>query len=108
MFENPAVAIGIGMFVGLLLTETLGVTAGGIIVPGYIALNLHNPLAVIVTFSISLLVLGIIKFLSSKMLIYGKRRLVLTILLGFWIGFWIGFVQTRKMEPETRKMELPA
>ena len=40
-------------------------------------------------FSISLLVLGIINLLSSKILIYGKRRLVLTILLGFWIGFLI-------------------
>tara|TARA_B100000029_G_scaffold418500_1_gene423578 strand:+ start:168 stop:656 length:489 start_codon:yes stop_codon:yes gene_type:complete len=89
MFDNPAIAIGIGMFISLLLTETLGVTAGGVIVPGYIALNLHNPLAVVMTFLISLLVLGIIKFLSSQILIYGKRRLVLTILLGFWIGFLI-------------------
>ena len=49
-------AIGIGMCLSLFLTETLGVTAGGVIVPGYIALFLHEPIQIIVTFSISLLV----------------------------------------------------
>jgi hypothetical protein len=31
------------MVLSLFLTETLGVTAGGIIVPGYIAMNLESP-----------------------------------------------------------------
>ena len=35
--------IGLGMILSLFLAETLGVTAGGIIVPGYIALNLDDP-----------------------------------------------------------------
>ena len=46
-------AIGVGMCLSLLLTETLGVTAGGVIVPGYIALFLHEPIQIVVTFSIS-------------------------------------------------------
>ena len=37
------IAIGIGIVISLVLTETLGVTAGGVIVPGYIALYLHEP-----------------------------------------------------------------
>ena len=35
-------AIGLGMVISLFLTETLGVMAGGIIVPGYIALHLQS------------------------------------------------------------------
>ena len=41
MIDNPAIAIGLGMIISLILTESVGVTAGGLIVPGYIALNLH-------------------------------------------------------------------
>ena len=80
-------AIGIGMCLSLFLTETLGVTAGGVIVPGYIALFLHEPIQIIVTFSISLLVLFILRILSNFMFIYGKRRLVLSLLLGFFFGY---------------------
>mgnify|MGYP001231440033 CR=1 FL=1 len=89
MFDNPAIAIGIGMFISLLLTETLGVTAGGVIVPGYIALFLHQPQMVIGTFAISIITYLIVKLLSNIMLVYGKRRLVLSLLIGFLIGFFV-------------------
>jgi hypothetical protein len=37
------VTIGLGIALSLILSESLGVTAGGVIVPGYIAMHLHNP-----------------------------------------------------------------
>ena len=61
MINEPGIYIGIGMVLSLFLTETLGVTAGGIIVPGYIAMNLDSPSRLIVTFGISLIVYLIIK-----------------------------------------------
>ena len=90
MIENAqfiGIAIGIGMCLSLILTETLGVTAGGVIVPGYIALYMHEPFKIIITFSVSLLVLFIIRFLSNYIFIYGKRRLVLSLILGFFFGY---------------------
>ena len=81
------IAIGIGIVLSLLLTETLGVTAGGVIVPGYIGYNLHEPIKVISTFSVSLLVFVIVWILSKFMMVYGKRRLVLCLLLGFFFGY---------------------
>jgi len=81
------IAIGLGMVLSLFLTETLGITAGGLIVPGYIALHLDNPINIIITFLISILTVGIVKLLSNMMLIYGKRRLVLCLLLGFLFGY---------------------
>ncbi len=81
------IAIGFGIVFSLVLTETLGVTAGGLIVPGYIALNLHDPLRVVGTFIISLIVFIIVKLLAEKLLIYGKRRLVFSLLLGFLLGY---------------------
>jgi|TARA_B110000467_G_scaffold164330_2_gene193115 poly-gamma-glutamate biosynthesis protein PgsC/CapC len=91
LIENPqyiGLAIGIGMCLSLMLTETLGVTAGGVIVPGYIALFLDEPFKIIVTFSIAILVVLIIKVLSNFMFIYGKRRLVLSLMLGFIFGYF--------------------
>jgi len=81
------IAIGLGMVLSLFLTETLGITAGGLIVPGYIALHLDHPLNIVITFLISILTVGIVKLLSNMMLIYGKRRLVLCLLLGFLFGY---------------------
>ena len=81
------ISIGIGMILSLVFTETLGVTAGGIIVPGYIALYIDDPIKVISTIFVSFLVFWIVKILSNFMLIYGKRRLVLSLLLGFFLGY---------------------
>ena len=87
MISEPGIYIGIGMVLSLLATETLGVTAGGIIVPGYIAMHLDSPSRLIVTFGISIITFLIIKLLGNFILIYGKRRLVLALLIGFLLGY---------------------
>ena len=81
------ITIGLGIALSLILSETLGVTAGGVIVPGYIAMHLHNPDQIIVTFIASIIVIIIIRIFAKFIFIYGKRRLVLTLLLGFIIGY---------------------
>ena len=87
MINEPGIYIGIGMVLSLFLTETLGVTAGGIIVPGYIAMNLEHPYSLITTFGISIITFLIIKLISQFVLVYGKRRLVLALLIGFLLGY---------------------
>ena len=87
MISEPGIYIGIGMVLSLFLTETLGVTAGGIIVPGYIAMNLESPQRLIITFGISIITFLIIKLLSKFIMVYGKRRLVLALLIGFLLGY---------------------
>tara|TARA_Y100001968_G_scaffold315554_1_gene342280 strand:+ start:567 stop:1034 length:468 start_codon:yes stop_codon:yes gene_type:complete len=81
-----ALSIGLGMIFSLLLTEIIGLTAGGIIVPGWVALHLHNPLSVMITFLIAFIVFSMVEIASRYMFIYGKRRLVISLLLGFIIG----------------------
>ena len=81
------ISIGLGIVLSLLLSETLGVTAGGIIVPGYIALYLHHPLQVLVTVMVAILVWGIIQWMGTVMFLYGKRRIVLALILGFFFGY---------------------
>ena len=82
MIADAGIAIGLGLILSLFFTETLGVTAGGVIVPGYVALFLHQPYMVIGTFVISLLTYFTVKVLSNFILIYGKRRIVLSLVIG--------------------------
>lgn len=79
--------IGLGMLMSLLLTEVVGMAAGGIVVPGYIALSLHHPTELIVTVLIALVTLLVVKLLSKFMILYGRRLLVIAVLLGYSFGF---------------------
>ena len=79
-------AVGIGVILSLVFAELLGASAGGIVVPGYIALYLHQPQFIIVTLIISLITWGIVRVISIFTLLFGKRRMVLSILIGFILG----------------------
>ena len=81
------VTVGLGIILSLVLSETLGVTAGGVIVPGYLALYLHQPIQVIVTILVAIIVWVIIQVLGKRVFLYGKRRIVLALILGFFFGF---------------------
>jgi gamma-polyglutamate biosynthesis protein CapC len=84
MFE---VAIGLGVLISLFFLETFGAAAGGIVVAGYVAMYLHQPITILATLSISIIVFIIVRFLGKFMFIYGRRRMVITVLLGFIIGW---------------------
>lgn len=76
-------AIAIGLVYGFLLFEATGLVAGGLIAPGYLALALDQPWLI----GLCLLVAGatmlIVRLLSSVALIYGRRRFLLCVLIGF-------------------------
>ncbi|MEB2312720.1 MAG: poly-gamma-glutamate biosynthesis protein PgsC [Sorangiineae bacterium] len=81
-------AIGIGLAVSLLLTELFGIAAGGMIVPGYIALSLTRPLDVLLTVGAGFVTFLIVHTLSSFVIVYGRRRTVLMILIGYLMGLF--------------------
>jgi poly-gamma-glutamate biosynthesis protein PgsC/CapC len=80
-------AVGIGVIISLMFSELLGASAGGIVVPGYIALYLDRPLQILGTLVISLLTWAIIRIIGNFTLLFGKRRMVLSILIGFILGW---------------------
>jgi poly-gamma-glutamate biosynthesis protein PgsC/CapC len=80
-------SIGLGVVFSLLFNEVFGAAAGGIVVPGYIALHLHEPLRLVGTFIVSFVTFLVIRLISKFLFIYGRRRLVLAILLGFIFGY---------------------
>lgn len=81
-----AEAIGLGLIVSLLFTEAVGFAAGGFVVPGYIALYLDQPMKIVGTLVAALLAYALLRVLARFFLLYGRRSLVLAVLLGFIFG----------------------
>ncbi|HSR13541.1 MAG TPA: poly-gamma-glutamate biosynthesis protein PgsC [Thermodesulfobacteriota bacterium] len=84
--EHLPLAIGIGLVVSLLLSESFGITAGGMVVPGYVALQLNHPVALLLTLGAGLATYVLVRVFSSAGIIYGRRRVVLMILVGYLMG----------------------
>lgn len=79
----------IGLIVSVLYVEVMDIYPGGIIVPGYVALYLDQPLRVLATILIALLSLCTYKLLSRFLILFGKRRFVMLVLLGgLWAQLW--------------------
>lgn len=76
----------LGVVVSVLFSELTGLSPAGLVVPGYIALNLHNPLRVCYTLVIALAAMGLVKLLSRVAILYGRRRFALMLLLSFAIS----------------------
>ena len=86
MIEPLTLSIGIGLVFGLFFFEAFGLFAGGMVVPGYLALDLIHPTTVLLTLVTALLINICIRFLSSFLVIYGRRRVSLTVLIAFLMG----------------------
>jgi len=79
-------AVGFGLLVSLIFSEVIGLTAGGMVVPGYIALYLDQPLRIAGTVIAALATYATLRFLSNFMILFGRRCLVLAVVLGFVYG----------------------
>src|SRR5262245_6419714 len=86
MAELLPLSVGIGLAISLLFSEMFAVAAGGMIVPGYLALHITRPLDIVLTVLAGLATYAIVNALSSFIIIYGRRRTVLMILVGYLAG----------------------
>jgi len=75
-------AITLGLIFSLLSYEIFGLAAGGIVVPGYIALQLSQPDRLIGIILVSLSTYFIIKILGHYTFLYGRRQMVVCLLVG--------------------------
>lgn len=97
MEQLMTLSIGLGLIISLLFSELLGVAAGGMIVPGYVALYLDRPVTVMMTLAVAWMTWMTVKMMSTIMIIYGRRRTVITLLVGFLYGAFfrsMGYVET--------------
>lgn len=76
-------ALFIGLLVGFLFYEVIGYSPGGVVAPGYLALFVADPQRIAVTLLLACGVWGLLHVLSAHLILYGRRRLLLALLLGF-------------------------
>ncbi len=80
----------IGLVVAAIYVEVTDISPGGIIVPGYMALYLDQPLRILMTLVVAAISVLSFRFLSRFLILYGRRRFVMMILLGgVWAEVWL-------------------
>jgi poly-gamma-glutamate biosynthesis protein PgsC/CapC len=72
----------IGLVLALLWAEITDCSPGGLIVPGYFALYLDRPLRGLVTLAAAILTLAVYRLAARHLILFGRRRFVLTVLVG--------------------------
>ncbi len=92
-------ALIIGIVVSLLLTEVAGLTAGGIIVPGYVALLLDRPTALVGFLVVATVSYAIVRALSTVLMLYGTRRFAVAVLAGLALSVGAQWVSPLFVSP---------
>lgn len=82
MYHEIVVA---GVAISLIFAELTGLSPAGLIVPGYIALSMQTPRRVVYTLAVAVAAWGCARLLSRWMILYGRRRFAVLVLLAFAI-----------------------
>lgn len=93
-----------GVLASIVFHELTQISPGGIIVPGYIALLLDDPLRVAVTIGLSLLTWGAVRLLSEQVILFGRRRFAVFIIVSFLLRFAAGLATAEAGLPVTAAM----
>jgi gamma-polyglutamate biosynthesis protein CapC len=97
---NLVLGLGVGLVASLGLAEILSIAPGGYIVPGYIAVNISHPGRVIATIGVAIATLVVMNGVSRFVILFGMRRFVLFLLVGFCLGIaYATFVAHGSREP---------
>lgn len=82
---NPSdfyIMLAIGIVISLLIEEFVGVSTGGMIVPGVLASNLENLDILIYIFLLSFITYFLVdRVLSKHLILYGKRKFTFMVLI---------------------------
>ena len=76
----------LSVIISLLYTELTGYSAG-LILSGYLALNLQNPARLFFTLISAAAAVGVCRLLSQVTILYGRRRFALMLLLTFFFSW---------------------
>lgn len=75
----------IGVITSLLFYEITEISPGGIIAPAYFALYLDNPIRVFTSIILSIITYFVVKLLSNYMILYGRRKFTVYIIVAILI-----------------------
>ncbi|TXC76116.1 poly-gamma-glutamate biosynthesis protein PgsC [Luteibaculum oceani] len=75
-------AVTIGIALSLFFLESFGMAAGGIIVPGYVALQLGTPDRLVGLVLVALITFFVLKLIGKFTFLFGRRQMVIALLVG--------------------------
>lgn len=85
-------AMGLGLVFSFLFVELAGISPGGLVVPGYLAIYWDNPLRLCATLAIAFLSFLCLRFLANHLILFGRRRFMAAILLSFILAWTLDLV----------------
>lgn len=88
---NETIVI-IGVLLSILFYEVSELSPGGLIVPGYFALFSNDYKRIIVTVLVAVSVLVVVRLLEKYLIIYGRRRFAIYIIITFLLKRVLGEV----------------
>ncbi len=74
-------AVALSIILGFVSIEFLGLLPGGIVSAGYLAFFFEQPYRVVSTLLLAIATCYAVKLLQNFLIIYGRRRFMLTVLL---------------------------
>jgi poly-gamma-glutamate biosynthesis protein PgsC/CapC len=89
-----ALSVTVGIIVSFLLTELSGFLAGGLVVPGYLALYIERPGRIAVTLAIAALSFASVRLLSERIVLFGRRRFMALVFAGMFFSWVAGELLT--------------
>ena len=90
-----SVAIGLGLVFSFFFTEIVGLSAGGLVVPGYLAIYWGNFPRILATLGVALVSYFVVRLISNYTILYSRRRFLTTILVGFIVGWLLDLALLR-------------
>ena len=88
-----------GVLASIVFLELTQISPGGVIVPGYIALLLDDPWRVVATIVLSLLTWGAVRLLSEHVILFGRRRFAVFIVVSFLLRWLFGLISAEAELP---------
>lgn len=76
--------VALSVILSFLTTELTGILTGGMISAGYLAYGLNEPFRIISTLLMSVLIALILRLSRHFLILYGRRRFMLSILLSIF------------------------
>lgn len=83
-----AIAIGLGF--GFILFEITGFVGGGLVSPGYFAVYWERPWVIAMVLAMAVIAMLLVRALAMVSLLYGRRRFLVTVLIGFSLQWSAG------------------
>lgn len=77
----------LGIIISIMYYEITDISPGGIIVPGLLVMYITQPERILYTLVVALITYFLVKLLSKYIVIFGKRRFVLLIIISIFVNF---------------------